>query len=184
MSYLGGEALGDQFSPDHAPYAWVRSIFNTTHATLHRQLGHCLIQAELAVMARFGGSWINDPEDCLCCDDSRKGIVSGISCILFTTGAKPDSSDAIACCVEALQSGKHPVLLTQAARLDRVRWYAKRAGIETSVSLLSIEDFLGLNTFLLAGRQHVEPIDAFRWVVEEMGRRKPDSSCSGRSDPS
>lgn len=82
--------------------------------------------------------------------------------VYHVTGAP--SLNVVAKCAGNIQAGKHPVLLVPATKHTNARALAEELGISNQVTILTIEDFVGMNIIELAVEQRRD----FRQVLSEI----------------
>lgn len=79
-------------------------------------------------------------------------------------------------CQENLSANRIPVLLVPAAKVADARFYARDEGIQQSVTVLSLEDFIAQNIIEMSSETNKEFLETLKAIINEYNRRIEDES--------
>jgi hypothetical protein len=120
----------------------------------------------------------NHPAHAADTQTSREGDFALFECVYHVTAAP--SRGVIDKCNSNLKTGKHPILLVPKIMEYRARALAQEEGIDSRITLLSIEDFLSVNIIEIAASEAKDFFSVLREIVaiynDRLGKAETDLS--------
>ncbi len=152
-----------------SPSQWVKDIITEAQGRSTGAVEQHLVGAKLA--RRYAGviDIPNHPSHAGDAQTRRQGdFVVGQTA--FHVTAAP-SIALMQRCISNIQSGFHPVLLVPADKVSDARGLANGHGIGPNLTILSIEDFIGINVIELSTGDQRQFLDLFRSIIDIYNKR-------------
>lgn len=157
-----------EIDQSHSLMAWAHKIIEAPEQSIHGLVKYHLIGAMLE--RRFKDISIpNHPAHAGDRQTARAGDFE-IAKLVYHVTATP-SRNVIQKCAQNIRGGLHPVLLVPAEQENKARILSQDEGIDTQLSLISIEAFMALNIIELATEENKDFFGVLKEIVEIYNKR-------------
>ncbi len=161
--WLDRKSLTLTLDRSEAPTAWVESILENAKGRSGGIIEQHLVGAKL--VKRFPNIDIpNFPAHAADEQTARSGDFVIKDLVLHVTAAP--SSNVIAKCVDNLKKGLRPLLLVPRSRELNAHALAEDKGVNKSIAIVSIEDFLAMNVFELATENSRDTFSVLAEIID------------------
>ena len=177
LEWLNAKSLSPRLDRAASPSHWIAAILEAAKGRSSGVVEQHLVGAKLK--CRLPTVDIpNQPAHAPDIQTAREGDFALFECVYHVTAAP--SRGVIDKCNSNLKTGKHPILLVPKIMEYGARALAQEEGIDSRITLLSIEDFLSVNIIEIAASEAKDFFSVLREIVavynDRLGKAETDLS--------